>query len=210
MTTAANTTLQEGFTIELPDSFVSLPTDSIDEAALEFVSAEIADALGLDEADKDSYAASQLFAAAGVVAGEFEVDTVSIGFFLAPPTSNATVADPVVLFLTTTSFQAEAADIDVAIEGLKDIAETDTKATPFDVRLPCGRAVIAASERTVVLEQEGSTDTPLLQRSLTLWAPNPATGQVAVVHVSTNNWNHWERVCETSMDIFETLDWARV
>lgn len=188
------------YTLELPAGFVPLPHGEVTDELLDNCSSELADALFVAN-DAHCRTAVGALTELSSIAEELGVDKSAVGFFISPQTEN-----PVMLFLAMTGFQLEPSDTDLVVAGLKESLRNENAGAPRDFKLPNGPAVLSVGEKPTWLS-DGSTETPLLQRSITLWAPSPAADSVAVISIATNNWPEWEDVCYTALDVFRTLSW---
>lgn len=188
------------YSVDLPAGFVPLPTGELNQENLEECSAGLADLLLIPN-DSHCRTVTGAFSALAMTAEEFGVDRSAVGLFFSKRTEVS-----VMLFLTMTGFSVEASDTDLVIAGLKEILRGQTAETPREILLPSGPVMLSVAETPTWLS-DGSTETPLLQRSVTCWAPSPGANSVGVVTISTNNWPEWDQVCEMAIDIFATLTW---
>lgn len=190
----------DGYTVTIPTGFVPLPRAEPSNESLDECSAQLADALLVDN-DRNCRVATGALTRVANIAEELGVERSAIGFFISPNTGL-----PVMLMLTMTGFRTDPSDIDLAIAGIIESVRSQAFTSPREIQIPAGPAVLTVEEKPSWLS-DGSTETPLLQRSLTLWTPSPTTDSVGVVSIATNSWPDWDLVCDMSLDIFNTLDW---
>ncbi|MGH3771859.1 MAG: hypothetical protein ACRDRW_10745 [Pseudonocardiaceae bacterium] len=188
-----------GFTIELPDGFVALPSAA--------TSAEIGRALEelfhLPPGDTSAGKVAESLSALGLIAAASGAEYTSIGFFRSPDDPQR----PVSVLLTAARMPSDHDDPTIVIAGLREAYAQDPDTDAQVLQLPSGPALATIREEPAMIEIEGADSLPLLQRQVLAWIPDPAGCTVAMVGLASSSWRDWPHVCDLALDVFESMSW---
>jgi len=204
MMTSALSSGQREYTLDLPPGFIEIPLGELSSDVIERAATQAATAFGLSQGDQ--HTRNLAFALSSAVAGELanDISYLAIGFF-----RSHDGARPIMVAITCLSRPSQHEEVQAAISGLLEVHRDQGQESVWPIQLSSGPAVAVVTEEFNELTIDGQQDAiPLIQRAVTAWTPDPDGTTLAVVSVSSNNWQDWDSVCELALDLFDTLEWA--
>ncbi len=188
-----------GYTIELPENVVELPSC----AATAQVQHELEERFGLPAGDTSAAKVAESLTVLGLIAADSGAQHTSIGFFRSPDNPQR----PVSVVLTASRMGSDHDDPTTVIAGLREVFAADPGIDAEVLALPAGPALATIREEPAMIEIEGVDPLPLLQRQVLAWIPDPAGSAVAVIGVASNCWEDWAHICDLALDVFESVSW---
>jgi hypothetical protein len=204
MSTPGTAAALHGFTFDAPQGFVELPLepDELPEDGLAELGASFAAVFGLDAGDENCAQLAGPLAAVGAAAGDGGLWFAAVGLFRSPDEPQR----PAMILLTATAMPSDHTDPGIALTGLREIHNADPDAEVLTLDLQVGKAVAVVTEQRNGITT-GEVPVPVLRRQVAAWIPDREGTTVAVVAVSTNNWQDWEHVCRLALAVFESFAW---
>lgn len=190
-----------GFTIEFPEGFVTLPASS----APAEVGSALEELFHLPPGDTSAAKVAESLSELGQIAADGGAEYTSIGFFRSPDDPQR----PVSVVLTASRMSSDHDDPNTVIAGLRNVYASNPDTDAQVLQLPAGPALAAIREEPAMIEVEGADPLPLLQRQVLTWIPNPAGSAVAVIGVASNCWQDWPHICDLALDVFESVSWEQ-
>ncbi len=192
-----------GFRLGLPEGFVELPVDDVDDQpAYERLPESIAALFGLSVHDEDVVSAAHAFNGLGTVIGEAGVDYSAIAFYKSPDEPSR----PIMVTVCGTTIPSDHGSKSEAVKNLLEAHKYKDHQDLTEIRLPAGPAAVVVTEEQNVLVVD-EVPTRVLTRQLAAWVPDPEGTTVGVVSVMTNSFQDWEHVCALGLAIFDSFDW---
>ncbi|MGH3938100.1 MAG: hypothetical protein ACRDTG_05605 [Pseudonocardiaceae bacterium] len=189
-----------GFTLELPAGFVALPA----VVATTEVARAVEELFALPPGDPSAAKVAESLSALGLQAADDGAEYTSIGFFRSPDDPQR----PVCVLLTAARMSSDHDEPSTVIAGLREVYASDPNTETRMLRLAAGPALTAVREEPAMIEIEGATSLPLLQRQILTWVPDPAGSAVAVIGLVSNAWRDWGHVCDLALEVVDSLSWA--
>lgn len=184
------------FTLGVPPGFIRIQPDTPADELL----AQIARVFNTEQITDDMRKFAAVLTALTPNALTDAIPYVGLGLFRSPQARR-----PILLSLSCLSQAADHDGVRTAVGGLLEV-HRDRLAR--EVALTCGPAVITLAEEPIELTDGGQPELRLLRREITAWVPDPAGTAIAVVSVSSNNWQDWEHISEFALGLFNSLEWT--
>ncbi|MGH3624429.1 MAG: hypothetical protein ACRDQ5_22030 [Sciscionella sp.] len=194
-----------GFSIDMPDGFTPITTGS-NYSSTEEIMRQFQQLFSVDPTDTNSALMIGMFSELGASFRESGIEFAAIGLFRSPDEPQR----PVSALLTCLRMPSAHESTEIALAGLRETHEQSSEASVAEIDISAGRAVVTVDES---VQSVPVTDTELRTVSgstVTAWVPSHDSATIAVVSVFSNSTDDWPHVCDTALDIFDSLSWDTV
>jgi hypothetical protein len=193
-----------GFSLFVPEGFITLPAGEIDNRKFRSLAAGVSAGFGLDpDAEIDQGLAETTVTLATTVAAARAGGSsyTAAGFFRSPDDVNR----PIMALVNCFCLESDHTSTDVAIAGLEEVHRSVANGPVEVMELPVGPAVVAQSITPArILIGEDAVE--ITEHAITAWIPG--TKVVLGLAVTSNNTEDWAHVIDLASGIFTTFEWA--
>ncbi|MGH3633979.1 MAG: hypothetical protein ACRDTS_07785 [Mycobacterium sp.] len=142
----------------------------------------------------------------GVSHHDSGIDFSAIGLFRSPDEPDR----PVSALLTCARMAASNESNTVTLSGLRELHEREPNSRVMEIEIQAGRCIAVVKEFFQSIPADEDKMYIVSARQVTVWVPNPDGSSIAVVSIISNSIRDWPNVCDTALDVFNSIAWEEI